>query len=68
MEYQYIDIIINKKGNVTLEVKGVKGKKCVPLTEDLIEELGELIKQEKTIEFRDDDKDGESHISVDTGK
>jgi hypothetical protein len=40
MELQEIEVFIDEKGEVQIEVRGVKGKKCLDLTEDLEEALG----------------------------
>ena len=48
--------------------KGVKGKKCLPLTKKLIEELGNLVSQETTIEYLDEEKDDEIHVILDSDK
>ena len=40
MELQTIDVYIDKLGTVRLEVRGVKGQKCLDLTSDLEEVLG----------------------------
>jgi hypothetical protein len=40
MELQTIDVYIDKLGTVRLEVRGVKGQKCLDLTHDLEEVLG----------------------------
>ena len=40
MEVQTIDIYIDKTGQVRLEVRGAKGRKCLDLTKDLEDSLG----------------------------
>jgi hypothetical protein len=40
MELQEIEVFIDEKGEVQIEVRGVKGKRCLDLTEDLEEALG----------------------------
>ena len=40
MEIQEIEVIIDKNGEVKIEVHGVKGKSCLKLTEDLEAALG----------------------------
>ena len=45
MEYQEIDVVIDKDGKVRIEVRGVKGKKCLDLTKDLEEALGGEIEE-----------------------
>ena len=40
MEMQEIEVIIEKDGQVRLEVRGVKGESCLDLTKDLEAALG----------------------------
>jgi len=42
---------IGPDGEVTFEVKGVKGAECLALTQDLEEELGVVVSREKTSEY-----------------
>jgi hypothetical protein len=52
MHKQDIEIVINAKGEVTFEVKGVKGGSCLDETKFLEQALGgEVIDQQKTSEF-----------------
>ena len=52
MELQEIDIFIDENGIVKLEVRGIKGKKCLNLTEDIEKLLGgEILKREFTDEY-----------------
>jgi hypothetical protein len=52
MRKQDIEIVINPKGEVTFEVKGVKGGSCLSETKFLEEALGgEVIDQQRTSEF-----------------
>jgi hypothetical protein len=51
---QDIEIVINAKGEVTFEVKGVKGSSCFGETKFLTEALGgdsAIVEQEKTSEY-----------------
>jgi Protein of unknown function (DUF2997) len=51
---QDIEIVINAKGEVTFEVKGVKGGSCLAETKFLTEALGgdsAVVDQQKTGEF-----------------
>ena len=51
---QDIEIVINAKGEVTFEVKGVKGGSCLGETKFLTEALGgdsAVVEQQKTSEF-----------------
>lgn len=52
MHKQDIEIVINAKGEVTFEVKGVKGGNCLAETKFLEEALGgEVVDQQRTAEF-----------------
>jgi hypothetical protein len=54
MHKQDIEIVINAKGEVTFEVKGVKGGSCVAETKFLEQALGgeaAIVDQQKTAEF-----------------
>jgi len=52
MHKQDIEIVINAKGEVTFQVKGVKGGSCLDETKFLENALGgAVIDQQKTSEF-----------------
>ena len=52
MHKQDIEIVINAKGEVTFEVKGVKGGNCLAETKFLEQALGgDVVDQQKTAEF-----------------
>ena len=54
MHKQDIEIVINAKGEVTFQVKGVKGGSCLAETKFLEEALGgdaAVVDQQKTSEF-----------------
>lgn len=54
MRKQDIEIVINAKGEVTFEVKGVKGSSCLGETKFLEEALGgdaAIVEQQKTGEY-----------------
>jgi hypothetical protein len=40
MELQEIEVVIGKDGEVQIQVRGVKGQKCLELTKELEEALG----------------------------
>ena len=50
-----LKITITETGEVQIEVEGVKGSKCLKLTEDIENELGEVISREKKSEFYQQD-------------
>jgi hypothetical protein len=54
MHKQDIEIVINSKGEVTFQVKGVKGGSCIAETQFLEQALGgaaAVVDQQKTSEF-----------------
>ena len=52
MHKQDIEIVINSKGEVTFQVKGVKGGSCIAETKFLEQALGgDVVDQQKTSEF-----------------
>lgn len=52
MHKQDIEIVINAKGEVTFQVKGMKGGSCLSETKFLEQALGgEVLDQQKTAEF-----------------
>lgn len=52
MHKQDIEIVISPKGEVTFEVKGVKGGNCLTETKFLEQALGgDIIDQQRTAEF-----------------
>jgi hypothetical protein len=42
-EIQEVDVFVKPDGTVKIEVRGVKGEKCLALTEDLEKLLGEAV-------------------------
>ncbi len=52
METQEIDVYVQPDGTVKIEVRGVKGQKCLALTEGLEKALGgQVTNREHTPEF-----------------
>jgi hypothetical protein len=52
MHKQDIEIVINAKGEVTFQVKGVKGGSCLAETKFLEQALGgDVVDQQKTSEY-----------------
>ena len=67
MRKQDIEIVINQKGEVTFEVKGVKGGSCIAETKFLEEALGgdaAVVDQQKTGEYYEQ---SEGYTSVYSG-
>ena len=46
-----IEITIDKQGNISYKVKGLKGKDCIKSTEFLDDDLGEVTNREYTREY-----------------
>jgi hypothetical protein len=58
MEMQELEIFIDPEGEVSVRVKGLKGKGCLELTKPLEEQLGSEIKSRSyTSEYYEDTKD-----------
>ena len=54
MEMQEIDVYIDKDGEVRIEVRGVKGKSCLDITQELEAALGGKIdSREETPEMQE---------------
>ncbi|MFC1705216.1 DUF2997 domain-containing protein [Planctomycetota bacterium] len=66
-EKHEIDITIDDDGNVSFEVKGVKGKRCHEITKELVEALGVVIKSENTSEFYQTDTQQQSYVEQQGG-
>jgi len=58
---------IGPDGEVTFEVKGVKGADCLALTQDLEEELGVVVSREKTSEYYEEPVKGAQTLSLEEG-
>jgi len=51
-ELQEIDVFLDASGNVKVEIRGVKGNKCIDITRDLEQYLGyQVIDREFTDEY-----------------
>ncbi len=50
-----LKITISDTGEVQIEVEGVKGAKCLKITEDIEAALGEVLQREKKSEFYQQD-------------
>jgi hypothetical protein len=72
MRKQDIEIVINAKGEVTFEVKGVKGGSCLAETKFLEEALGgdaAVVDQQRTSEFYEQQEGyGSAWVSGGEGK
>ncbi|MBN2440598.1 MAG: DUF2997 domain-containing protein [Spirochaetales bacterium] len=58
-----IDITISNTGEVHLEVKGIKGSRCLDITKDIEDELGIVINREKKSEFYEQVNDTDINIT-----
>jgi hypothetical protein len=53
-EIQEIDVYVQPDGNVKIEVRGVKGKKCLDITREIEEQLGgQILQREETHEMHE---------------
>ena len=64
MKREELDIVIAEDGTVTIQVSGVKGKKCLDATAFLEEALGDVEDREFTSEYYQED---EQSSRVDSG-
>ena len=64
MKREELDIVIAEDGTVTIQVNGVKGKRCLDATAFLEEALGDVEERDFTSEYY---QDGEQDTHVDTG-
>lgn len=68
MELQEIEVVIGKDGKVELQVRGVKGLKCLELTKELEEALGgEILSRIMTPEAMEEDADIDLNQQIGTG-
>ena len=51
MELQELVIQVDREGNVTLHVRGVKGEKCTQITRKIEETLGNVVEKTLSGEF-----------------
>ena len=64
MEIEELTVLINPDGTVKLEVRGVKGKRCLSLTEGIEKALGgQVIDRQKTPEH---DQEAEVQVQAHT--
>ena len=63
MKREELDIVIAEDGTVTIQVNGVKGKRCLDATAFLEEALGDVEERDFTSEYY---QDGEQDTHVDT--
>ena len=58
MRLQDIEITIGRSGEVSFEIKGVKGSRCVEETRFLEEAIGEVRGRERTAAYYEADETG----------
>jgi hypothetical protein len=46
-----LNITISETGEIEIKVEGINGPKCIELTKDLENELGQIISREKTSSY-----------------
>ncbi len=59
-----LEISINSDGEVSINVIGSKGKKCLDLTKDLEEALGIVTQRETKPQFYENDTNNSSYINT----
>ena len=64
---QELEITISETGEITLNVLGMKGKKCMELTKDLEESLGVVKMVEKKVEYYEEEDKETSHVDIKDG-
>jgi hypothetical protein len=69
MDVQEVEVIINKNGQVQIQVRGVKGIQCLDITEDLEQALGgSVILRELTPEALEELKKNPRQVKIKGGK
>ena len=64
MELQEIEVLIDKKGQVQLHVRGIKGSGCLEITHNVESALGsQVILREMTPESQDNSKNPAKDIN-----
>ena len=66
MEYQNIEVVIDKEGNVIIEVDGVKGKSCDAITKQLEKVLGKVESKDYKPEYYDEEKNDDNYQTNNT--
>ncbi len=59
-----LEISINSEGDVSINVIGAKGKKCLDLTKDLEEVLGIVVQRDTKPQFYENDTTNSSYINT----
>ncbi len=61
-----LEISINAEGDVSINVIGAKGKKCLDLTKDLEEILGVVTQRETKPQFYENEASSHSYINTES--
>ena len=61
MKREELEIVIAEDGTVTIQVSGVKGKRCLDATAFLEEALGDVEEREFTSDYYQE-SEGETHV------
>ncbi len=61
-----LEISINSEGDVSINVIGAKGKKCLDLTKDLEELLGVVTQRETKPQFYENENSSNSFINTES--
>lgn len=61
MKKEEIEITVHPDGRVEYTIVGVKGSACADISA-LLEQLGQVVHEERTGEFYDKDNDAQIHI------
>jgi hypothetical protein len=59
-----LEIIIDKKGNISYSVNGLKGKDCIEATEFLDNALGEVTKRDYKRDFYEQKRKGLNRVKT----
>lgn len=63
-EIQEVDVYITPEGEVKIEVRGVKGQKCLELTRNIEEALGgQIVLREHTDEYNENEQQDDNNIN-----
>jgi hypothetical protein len=69
MDVQEVEVIINKNGQVQIQVRGIKGTQCLDITQDLEQALGGNVSlRELTPEALEELKRNPRQVHVKGGK
>lgn len=63
-EIEELDVVIGPTGQVRIEVRGVKGERCLTVTRDLEQRLGIVVERVETDEMRASGVDADATDTV----